>query len=421
LQNQNSILIFLKSSVLRLLIIPFSGIISICTTRLITNKFGIEEYAHLSVILSLSAILSFAELGLGAVILNTARNDDSDGNGFSQIFFKSFYLIFATTLGLVLVIIVMTQFDLLRKLLDLENSTIGPNAVGLSLIFLFVGAPFRLGNYLLIANGKNPTVILLQLLQSIITLIFVIILSIYGSSISTLIILSGVGNTIASILGFFLARRFIPRRANYRESRSQRLFKTAFPFFLVTFFSMLPLKVATVVLSWTSSPLQIAQFAGILSFFLPALSIIQYSAPQLWIEFRRLRQNNLNARIFFKNIFLTCLGLGLIGAVALNFVAPLIIREFINPALVGSRYLFLAFGCLFIVIAVNYPLGMFFTDQSGLKLQALMTGLISFIFIPTSIVFSQRFGTVGMVVTLSVAILLIQVVPSLLIATKKLR
>ena len=406
---------------MRLLLIPLSGIVTVSTAHLITNRFGVEEFANLSIILALSALLSFAELGLGAVILNSIQNDDSKNHDYSNTFFKSFFLISAFSLSLVALIIILTKFDLIRNLLNLKSSGISSNAVALSLVFLVAGVPFRLGYYLLIANHKSPTVLLLQMLPSIVTLVLVVLLSSHRGSFSTLVIFCNIGNTIASCLSFFWARRFIPKFASYRQSKSQKLFQTSFPFFLVTLFSIVPLRGAPIILSWTASSLQVAQFAVMLTFLIPALSVIQYAAPQLWVEFRRIRHDGLSTSILLKNSLLICFGLGVVGALALILLAPRVLQGFITPALVGSNYLYYAFGLFFVVLAVNYPLGMYFSDQSGLRLQALLTGLTAFTFIPAGIIFSQRFGSVGMVITLLVNLLIMQVIPGLLVAKKKPR
>ncbi len=410
--NPSSLKRFVQSSILRLFLIPITGVVSLSTAHLITKFYGVNGYGQIAVIISLSSFLSIAELGLGASVVNHAANASSIQSEFSSVFHRSFKLIFLASSGLILIIIVLSQSNLLARVLNLSKSGISTPALTTALLILVIGIPCRLGYYLLMASGRNLLVIVLQTMPALILLSVTFVGGEFHYSISTLVMLSTLGISVANFLSLLLARNIIPLKIK-DNLRKTKLRTSALPYFLTTTFTIIPLRVTPIFLNWSSTLREVSLFAAISSFYQPASSVIQAASPSLWAEFARKRESNENSKHFLRQALILSSILGVLGAIALFTLGPIMTRQFINPHLVGSVKLYLVFSVLLMMGGLTYPIGIFLTSPEGLRFQAVCTGLVATFFVIIFFSLGSRYGALGAATSFLLATVLFQFVPFL--------
>jgi O-antigen/teichoic acid export membrane protein len=393
----------------------------LATSHLIFKNFGLKGIGVISIVLSVNTFMMLAELGVGAVIVNgvAAKLSVSDSQ-FADSYFQSTKILRNSSWLTVVMILAMLPFDLLRKLLNLHNSGVSNISLTLAFMILALGLPARAGFYLLMGVGKNNFVIMLQTLPSLFMLLLASLAYVTGLTLNLVITLSTIGVTLTNFLCLFFARKLVPRKED-RIFGLTKIRKTAMPFFFATTFSLIPIRITPILLIWFSTLNQVAIFAAVMSFYQPAVSIIQSAAPTLWAEFAKKRAKFENPSKMLRGTMVSGVVIGMLGSFAIYFLAPFLISKTISPDLVGHHALYLNFAIMVFMTGLLYPLAMFLTSDKGLKFQAINAGIVAFVFVGLCSALGRFLGAVGASYAFVIATVSIQLLPTFLYVRSELK
>lgn len=407
----------------RALTMVISLVCGVITTRMILGETDIQHYALYSLLITIPSLLTFTDLGSGAVLVNAvATSDDIRTDRKLRLQITSVgrvLLMFAT--GLMVINTVLLVTGGWRVLFGDAGSIPGASLAAFLCITLFslsitLGVWFRI----LLGQRRNHLVILVQGMISPVTLGGVwLMLTFGGRDFDSYLAIASYGASLFSaIVGFLLVTRstspLIPDSLRmvlrWRRVPGVRVMDVGWPMLaqMVTY----PIAVGSqrYVLAQFGTPVDVAEYGVAGQVFFALNGLVMAAGVALWPQFARLRHKGELRRGPY---LLSVIFAGAIAAATFMvwFVAPWLF-EFITQGELEVRTLtILAFGCMIMLTAAVYPLGMFIMDKPGIRFQVIPTLAMAAVSIVLSIVLTPLIGIVGPLIGVSFALIVCQIIP----------
>ena len=407
----------------RALTMVISLVCGVITTRMILGETDIQHYALYSLLITIPSLLTFTDLGSGAVLVNAvATSDDIRTDRKLRLQITSVgrvLLMFAT--GLMVINTVLLVTGGWRALFGDAGSIPGASLAAFLCITLFslsitLGVWFRI----LLGQRRNHLVILVQGMISPVTLGGVwLMLTFGGRDFDSYLAIASYGASLFSaIVGFLLVTRstspLIPDSMRmvlrWRRVPGVRVMDVGWPMLaqMVTY----PIAVGSqrYVLAQFGTPVDVAEYGVAGQVFFALNGLVMAAGVALWPQFARLRHKGELRRGPY---LLSVIFAGAIAAATFMvwFVAPWLF-EFITQGELEVRTLtILAFGCMIMLTAAVYPLGMFIMDKPGIRFQVIPTLAMAAVSIVLSIVLTPLIGIVGPLIGVSFALIVCQIIP----------
>lgn len=400
-----------------------SLVCGVITTRLILGETDIQHYALYSLLITIPSLLTFTDLGSGAVLVNAvATSDDIRTDRKLRLQITSVgrvLLMFAT--GLMVINTVLLVTGGWRALFGDAGAIPGAALAAFLCITLFslsitLGVWFRI----LLGQRRNHLVILVQGMISPVTLGGVwLMLTFGGRDFDSYLAIASYGASLFSaIVGFLLVTRstspLIPDAMRmllrWRRVPGVRVMDVGWPMLaqMVTY----PIAVGSqrYVLAQFGTPVDVAEYGVAGQVFFALNGLVMAAGVALWPQFARLRHKGELRRGPY---LLSMVFAGAIAAATFMvwFVAPWLF-EFITRGELEVRTLtILSFGCMIMLTAAVYPLGMFIMDKPGIRFQVIPTLAMAAVSITLSIVLTPLLGIVGPLLGVSFALITCQIIP----------
>ncbi|KJQ53362.1 hypothetical protein [Microbacterium sp. SA39] len=407
----------------RALTMVISLVCGVITTRMILGETDIQHYALYSLLITIPSLLTFTDLGSGAVLVNAvATSDDIRADRTLRLQITSVgrvLLMFAT--GLMLINTVLLVTGGWRALFGDAGAIPGASLAAFLCISLFslsitLGVWFRI----LLGQRRNHIVILVQGAISPVTLGGVwLMLTFGGRDFDAYLAIASYGASLFSaIVGFLLVTRstapLIPDALRmllrFRSVRGVRVMDVGWPMLaqMITY----PIAVGSqrYVLAQFGTPVDVAEYGVAGQVFFALNGLVMAAGVALWPQFARLRHKGELRRGPF---LLSLIFAGAIAAATFMvwLVAPWLF-EFITQGELEVRTLtILSFGCMIMLTAAVYPLGMFIMDKPGIRFQVIPTLAMATVSIVLSIVLTPILGIVGPLIGVSFALTVCQIIP----------
>jgi O-antigen/teichoic acid export membrane protein len=416
----------------RLLVMPISGVASILTARLLTERLGIETYAIFALCMSIFLLFPFADLGAGAALTNATATIEMRPAQFAVVLRRAMTV---TSLSGGLFIsgcLLLAVAEMWPRLLGLPTSEFNwPIAIGIS--FFGLAIPGGLGISILIGLGRNGVSVVTQGLIPVVTLALVALALALDGSTGGVLILTGVSYAAGNWACLAIALRQRPvRRARHLARGDRRsptiadastsLRSTALPMMLIMGASALTFQVGRLTLAHTGTLADVAVYAAAWLTFQPVLSLVQVASLSLWPRFALARSGGSNlAPAIYREALTINLVLGGGGAVGLMLLGPFISRLAVGGSVDAPLGIFAVLGLVVLVQASYQPSAMYLTDPRGLRFQAV-TGVgtavgVSLLTYPLS----SAFQGLGAAVALLVGVLCFQALPCFISARLRMR
>jgi O-antigen/teichoic acid export membrane protein len=412
-----------RSAGAKLLVLPVTAAFSLVTTRIIVTSTGAEGYAQYGLLVSLTALLPFLDLGLGAAVTNAvagSANPKADLRVRATLVTAIRALLISSVILLVFTLLA-TATGLWPRLLG--AGLIGPsgsNAAGVSLALLAVTVPMALGQRILNGLQRNHIQIVLVALQAPITCLLVGLsatvsigtwappVAFYVSLLLSTGLTAIAARKLSSPMLTGIARDVFARRSPH----GPRPTGTAVPMLIVMIGLPLALQSDRLVLSHAATSADLAQYTAVAQLFIPVWALISVTGIALWPVYARSRGRRLDpghspARLSLVFAGATAGICFLIGLLTQWLVALMTRGEVVVQ--VGT---IVAFGCLMVAQAAQYPMGMFLTDPAGLRFQALTVAALLPLNLALSVALAMKLGAQGPVWASAVTVLTCQVLPN---------
>lgn len=400
-----------------------SLVCGVITTRMILGETDVDHYALYTLLITIPSLLTFTDLGSGAVLVNAvATSDDVRTDKRLRLQVTSvgrILLMFAS--GLMLINTVLLVTGGWRALFGDAGAIPGAPLAAFLCITLFsltvtLGVWFRI----LLGQRRNHLVILVQGLISPVTMGGVWLMLTFGGRDfdSYLAVASYGASLLTAVIGFLLVTRstapLIPDALRvllrWRRVPGVRVMDVGWPMLaqMVTY----PIAVGSqrYVLAQYGTPTDVAEYGVAGQVFFALNGLVMAAGVALWPQFARRRHRGELRR----GPYLLSLLFGGAVAAATLFVwliGPWLFEFITRDELEVRTSTILSFGCMIMLTAAVYPLGMFIMDKPGIRFQVIPTLAMAAVSIVLSIFLTPLLGIVGPLLGVAFALIVCQVIP----------
>lgn len=410
--------VVVANAVSKAFVMGAAAIFSIVSTRLIIGHFGVAVYAEYGLLVSIASLMPFADLGLGAAIMNAVAEAESpDARRVGRVLLSAIRLLSLSAVVIVGVGAVITVGGWWPRLLG-DGLLPGGGLAALACAVLFaLRLPLGVGQRLLNGLGLSHVQIRLQFLQAPLLLLSVLALMAVHGSGRWLAPLSYVGAMVVAAGSVWLARHrvgdnlrwAVARIGRVASVRGERTMHVAWPMLAQTMVLPIAFQSDRLLLSHLGTTQNLAEYNLGSQMFGMILQCMTAAAIALWPIFARARSRS-EVRSPFR--LSAAFGAGTLAlALAMSALLPWIVPVISAGRISLSPWMLFAFVVFVLMEGIKYPLGMYMTDARGLRFQIIpilvlvpLNVAISWALIPT-------LGAAGPVMGSAVAVFLLQVIP----------
>ncbi|MFC0449803.1 lipopolysaccharide biosynthesis protein [Rhodococcus jostii] len=419
----------MKSAGVRFLVLPVSGLAVILTTRIITTNYSVENYAIFTLVASLPFLLPLSDLGIGAAVTNAAAKLPQDAIAFALILRKCRRVLWSVaSLGSVAAVVVQLGLGWTAVLNLPDSSAIGWS-VAVAIAIYCLSIPASLGARLLLGFRRNSEAVAIQGMTSVVTLVLICVLSGIGASYTVVLPAALVGIVITNWVCLVRgsgdprvreAKRIVSVASGNTRGTRVSVWATALPMLTISLALPFTFQADRIILSWNAELSDVAVYSACALVFLPALSVVQLGGRSLWGDFAANRGSQQLPMLFRRSLVASSCIAGL-GAAGLVAIGPIISSIATNGTVQVSRAVFLSFAALLIAQGLHMPAGMYLTDVTGLRFQAVSAILMAAVSFPLGILLAGEIGVTGPIVSTCFSCVVFQVVPCIVFANLRMR
>ncbi|WP_154670793.1 hypothetical protein [Microbacterium gorillae] len=399
-----------------------SLVCGVLTTRLVISGAGVDQYVLYTVLLGLPALLSFTDLGSGAVIVNTVATSRDPGH--SRLLVARLTSVGRIQLGFAAVAMAINAGLLVsggwRALLGVGDQPGADVAAFVCMTVFCLAIPLGVWIRVLIGLGKNHIVILVQGLISPLTLLFVwLTLQLAPATLYPLLaVCSFLATALTALAGFLLAS-WLLRPAlgtavrhvfQVRRYRGARVMDIGWPMLAQLLTPPIAISTQRFVLAQQGTPADVAQYGVAGQVFFALQTLVTAAGVALWPIYAKGRHEGTLRRGPWPQAAV----FGLAAAAATGvvcLVGPLLFAFVSDGAVVVSLTTMLTFGAMITATAVLNPLGMYLMDREGIRFQVIPTLLMAFGSLGLSLVLSAPMGAAGPPLGNAIAMVVCQIIP----------
>lgn len=408
-----------RSAGTQAIVLVTSAVLGIVTTRLVIETYGPSAYVQYALLVGLTALIPFSDLGLSAAVMNAVggSSDPARDEHVRRVLTTNVRVLTASAGVMLIVALVLGALDVWPTILGaaLDPST-GSLAATACLALLAIGLPLGLGQRLLTATGRNHVQIAISGLRSPLVLAslgLIIWLGLLDPGLLAVVpyavlAVVGAGMTVlaARLLRPVVWQAFRDAR-RLRSRPGARVFDMAWPMLIQMAIQPILYQSGRIVLSHVSTEDQVAQYSLAAQIFAPMWAMVGAAGITLWPMFAAARQSDRSVSpLPMTGVFAS---VGALVLIAVALVSPWLAslasggRIVLDPLLIVSFTVFIWFQ------AVKFPTGMFMTDPAGMRFQAYMTLALVPVGLTMSIWLAGLLGAAGPVIASAVAVLVFQV------------
>lgn len=369
-----------RTAIAKVVVMLIAGVFGLINTRLIIGHFGADAYAQYGLIATFPTLLPFADMGIGAAIVNVVAGSGhlSDDSLARRTITTAIRVLIASSLVIATVGIVLGLLGVWPALLGGKLMDGGGLTATLCLVIYAAALPLSIGQRVVVGMGRAATQVISQGVVSpamSCLLVLVIIMRVdAGNAVS---VLSYGANTLVSIICVVVAWRAttplladairdVPR---LRSAPGVRIFNTAAPQFVQSLALPIAFQTDRLLLSHLGQGDALAQYNLAATLFNLLTQTVTVAGIAMWPQFAKARaQGRIESP--FKPAAVFGAG-GLVLAVLLAAVMPLAARLLSDGLITIPIALVIAYVLDVGVEAAKQPLGMYMTDPRGLQFQVL--------------------------------------------------
>jgi O-antigen/teichoic acid export membrane protein len=419
----------------RLVVLPITAAANLVTARLITDAVGVELFGTVMLIATLSQVLSFADLGVGAPVATASAQVDGHAEQmerFRRTLLTALRTMLVSAVALSFVATVLGALDFWAPLLGVSGERptgLSANTAALLVLLAFaVSVPFSLGEAVLRGSGRAHQAVLLSGTSAITTLVVTAVLHTVAASPLSYALAFPIGALVAScccgVRGWYLFRAAV--RGLWRQLLAPRLHPgsaiaaTAAPWFIIMIGLPIALQTDRIIIAHQVDAVALSSYSYSAQVYTPIWSVVSVAALALWPVFASGPAGALMRRNWLTGMAV----LGAAGAaLALGFVLTggLVIGWMSNGSTAPGLPMLIAFAALLIVQSLHVTTGIMLISPHQLMFQAVCVTALVVTNVPLSWVLASRLGATGPVVASVVTVAVCQLVPGLVVGYRTTR
>ncbi|WP_188037054.1 hypothetical protein [Actinotalea sp. JY-7885] len=370
----------------------------------VTRQWGVDSYALYAFGAAWLVALPFADLGLGAGVVNVLSDARAGkiGPAAAMASVRRAVILLSFS-GAAISILGVSAYRL-----GFFTSVLGAAAIvngaeiALLVTICFIGfaLPLGLGMRLLQAMSRSREAAWIGLASPITTLCCAAALAGVGVKSWVVACVPGFAALLVALLTSMRARRVL--RAEFGETErsapAPELWRSAAPFFVLTIGTALGSQSHRIVASYVGDASSLAAFAFVAQIVGPAVSVASFGAQSLWPGYRiALAAGELRGRTLARHVGVFA-GYGVSAGCAVVVGVPWLAGSVSGGALVVDLGLALAAGAYLTAFCAFQPIGMLMTDRRGLWLQAAVIVTAGLLSVPAMYILGKEIGAAGVYV-----------------------
>lgn len=419
-----------STAIIKVVVMGSSGLLGILTSRMILSHYGVDAYAQYGLLASLPMLLPFADLGMAAVVFNViaASSDPRRDEQVHRTIVTAFRILLISGPVIAAVAVVISLLGWWPTLLGAGLMPGGGTTALICAIVFGAAISLTVGQRILVGLGRNGTQVAAQAVVApfiflcVLTAVslslpvgnYLAVLSYLGAALVSVICLVISGRLISPMLGRSI--RDIPR---VRAVPGVPVVGVAGPMLAQMIILPLATQMDRILLSNLAGSDDLAEYNLAAQLFGIAIQTITAAGLALWPIYAKARSaDQIRSPIKPALVFLAA-GVGIAGMMAL--LSPWLAR-FVSGGKIELPVLLVTGFVVFVgVQAAKYPLGMYMTDERGLKFQVPPMMVMLPVNIGLSILLIPWIGAAGPVWAGATGSLICQVLPNLWYVRRDLR
>jgi O-antigen/teichoic acid export membrane protein len=407
---------------------PVIALVGLLNTAVIVRETGETVFGVVSLITTLTLLIPFADLGIGAVVTSACSRpgrlvDDPEAVATVQRGVRTLALVAgAGILGSVLMM-AMDAWDIF------VGMSTGPGdrwAITAATCLIALGIPAGIGIRILIGLNKNPLAVLLSMANAVFALSLTLLLK-ASSAEGIWYAVSGpfgalVGNCIATALALRLSgvrwSAFSPPGGEYAR---RDLLRGSLWMFVLSVGLPLGLQSHRLILSHVSTPDELSRYALTAQIFAVVWMVFDTGGMALWPVFVKRRSDvEASIKLWLKAVAVFG-SLAVVAGIGIVLFAPWATSLLSGGQIVATHTLAAAFAALLVVECVHFPGGVMLTMPREARWQSICitTMGVTTLFLGTW--WAGRWGGAGVVAAAVLAIVAAQIIPDFLCIPRLLR
>jgi O-antigen/teichoic acid export membrane protein len=399
---------------------------TLLTTRLLIDEVGASTYAQINLITSLIILLPFVDLGMGTAVATAVASEERPAVvRVLRTSLRCVALAGAVVAATALVLALAPGWRTLLGTSGLGEN--GSNAALVTVALLFaVNAPLGLGQRAMLGLHRNHVVGAVGGAQAALSLLTTWLLLRSGAPAWTYVVPVPLAMLIcsASLFAWSCHLMGIPAPTLVREAvvRSRfpgtRIRGTAAAAMVITCATALAMQTDRLILSHLSNAHALAQYVLAAQLYAPIWAVVSTAGLALWPIFRRANRpgSDPSPAAALDRYVVAFVGLGIVSAAGYLLLSPLVVSVMSGGAVHLPLALRLAFAALILVQCAQVPSGMYLFGRRGLRIQAALVTGMAVLNVLLSVALIPRAGAAAPVIGSVVATLVVQLVPTYLIA-----
>ncbi|MFC9786512.1 lipopolysaccharide biosynthesis protein [Rhodococcus sp. NPDC127528] len=410
-----------RGTVYRVVGTPVVAVLGLANTALIVRETGAAVFGLVSLVATVTLLLPFADLGIGAVVLSAGAL--LSGPGYDpravDVIRRAYRVLISVAAALAATAFVVMAIDGWGSLVGMSSGPDDRWAITVAAVLFALTIPAGLGVRILIGIDRNQLATLVMMSSAAFSLLLTLLL--YWLDVGGIwYALSALGGVlIGHVLGTVLALRlsglgwsvFAPVSA---PAVRTRLLEGSLWLFLVGVGLPIGLQTGRILLAHLSTPAQLSAYALTAQMYSVGWSVLSTAGMAYWPVFvKRRGAAEVTIRMWWR---LTGVlgGVAAVGAVALTVLGPWVASILSGGEIEVSASLAMTFGVLLVAQAAYLPAGVLLTRPNEARWQTYWTAAMAAVSVGCGFALAGPFGAVGVAGAAGFGVLAAQVVPALL-------
>ena len=407
----------------KVVVMGLSGVLGLVTSRLIIEHFGTAAYAQYGLLTTLPNLVPFADLGIAAVVINAVAGS-SDPQRDPQVhrtIVTAVRVLTGSAFAFLALAVLITLLGWWEPLLGEGLIADGGSTAAFVCMVLFaVALPLTVGQRILVGLRRTNQQVATQGIVAPFMLLAVgamVVLAVPAGNM--LAVFSYIASGLVSIVCLWLAGRALGSqlRTAFREVPRLRavpsvpVIALAWPMLVQMVALPLAMQTQRILISHMTSGDELAQFHLASQLFGVILQTIAAAGLALWPLYAAARaQSRVESPVVTSLWFM---GGGLLLAGALAAVTPWVVEFVTDGAFQLDGWLIAGFIAFVALQAAKYPVGMYMTDERGLRFQVIPVIVMVPLTLGLSWWLIGLLGAGGAVIALCISVAVCQVIPNL--------
>lgn len=407
----------------KVVVMGLSGILGLVTSRLIIEHFGTAAYAQYGLLTALPNLLPFVDLGIAAVVINAiAGSSDPRHDPFARrTIVTAIRILVVSGAVIVAVAVLITLLGWWRLLLGEGLIADGGSTAAFACMAVFgIVLPLTVGQRILVGLRRTNEQVASQGIVAPFILLSVGAMVVLAVPAGTMLaVFSYIASGLVSIVCLWLAGRALGSqlRSAFRDVPRLRtvpsvpVIALAWPMLVQMVALPVAMQTQRILISHMTRGDELAQFNLASQLFGVILQTIAAAGLALWPLYAAARAESRVESPVVTSLWFMVGGLLLAGALAA--VTPWVVAFVTDGAFQLDGWLILGFVVFVALQAAKYPVGMYMTDERGLRFQVVPVLVMVPLTLGLSWWLIGVLGAGGAVIALCIAVAVCQVIPNL--------